>query len=155
MSWDFKMDGETRDWVFTASRDYASVDGMELVRQRVLTRLFIERGSFTYDVNGDLGSRTWDMLKYPHWKSEEQLNVIIQEALAPMDDIEVVEVSFWHYGMPRRLAPQLITYEPSVTQLVVIIRIRLSQEFTVEATNNPLGQDIQVAIALNPTGVSA
>ena len=152
MAWDFKMDGETRDWVFSASRDYAHVDGIDLVKQRVMTRLFIERGTFIYDLTGDLGSRAWELLKFPHWKSEEQMNIIVHEALAPMDDIEILAVENWHPGLQSVGQPSLITYEPDIRQLVVIIRVRLSTNFAVEATSSPLAEDIQVALALSTAG---
>jgi hypothetical protein len=156
MAWDIKMDGETRDWVFTASRDYAHVEGMDIVKQRVMTRLFIERGTFIYDVQGDLGSRTWELLRFPHWKSEEQLNITIQEALAPMDDVEIIEVEVWSPGQQFMLGQQQqITYEPDVRQVVVTVRVKLRKEFELgpeEAASE--GQDFQVGFQMGATGLT-
>lgn len=157
MAWDIKMDGETRDWVFSASRDYANVDGMDLVRQRVMTRLFIERGTFIYDVHGDLGSRAWELLRFPHWKSEEQMNITIQEALAPMDDVEVAEIDIWSPGKVTELGQQpQITYEPDVRQVIVTIRVRMKKESELPLTGTQSErEDVQISLQMAPTGLTA
>jgi hypothetical protein len=90
--WDIRYDSKVKDWVFDARRDLSESGGMQVVYQRVMTRLIIRRGSFIYDEDGDLGSRLMDLVSTSKRDVLRDLEIMVQEALAPMDDVTVTNV---------------------------------------------------------------
>ena len=92
--WDFATDPATGDWLFSANRDVAGIDGDSLDRQRIMNRLKITRGSFNYDETGVLGSRLREAgSRISTAQAEIGMPILIEEALEPMEDIIVRNVS--------------------------------------------------------------
>ncbi len=92
MAWDIQQNFQTGDWIFNSVRDYASAEGANLVQQRIHVRLKTERGSFMYDRSGNLGSRLLDLVRLPGVQAAGGIEMIVREALAPMDDITITDV---------------------------------------------------------------
>lgn len=92
MSWDFRLDRETGDWVFDGNRDMMGVDSDELIRQRIYIRMRIPRGSFIYDTEKVLGSRAYSALRFSTERNLRDLPTIVEEALEGMDDISVTSI---------------------------------------------------------------
>ena len=93
MAWDLAIDPATGDFMFGPSRDLLGCTGPELINQRILIRSRIPRGTFTYDENGDLGSRLHRITGFTREKQVAQAPAIILEALEPMNDISINEVN--------------------------------------------------------------
>jgi len=117
MSWDFALDGETGDWVFGPDRDYLSVTGNAILRQNILTRLKIPRGSFIYDEIGSLGSRLYDALRMTRDDAISEIPGIVREALAPMNEIVVSDVQVLGDISESRQLLVRIMYSPRVGQM--------------------------------------
>jgi hypothetical protein len=56
-------------------------------------RLKIPRGAYQYDETELLGSRFGPLFRVPIGRSLEELSTMIREALAPMDDVEILDVT--------------------------------------------------------------
>lgn len=93
MSWDLAIDFRTGDLVWTGNNDLGSRGGEDIDKQRIHVRLFIERGEFIYDpTHGGLGSRLLDVVHLPRERAIMEAPLYVREALAPMEDIEIVSV---------------------------------------------------------------
>jgi len=86
---DFKRGG---DLVFTPNLDFQGMRGEQVVAQRIMLRLMVERG-WDGDTSDALGSRLKDALHLPRDRALRELRLYIEEALAPMDDISIINVS--------------------------------------------------------------
>lgn len=93
MTWDLRIDLETGDWLFDGKRDLQDVSGDALVLQRIHTRLKIRRGSFAYDRSGKLGSHIINLIRAGVPSARENLEQMVRDALDPMEDIQVTEIS--------------------------------------------------------------
>lgn len=93
MAWDVLLDGRTGEWVFTANRDLMGIGGELHIQQRIMTRLRIKRGSFQYDVDGNLGSRLDIVTHYQPERAILEIPAYVREALAPMEEIQVHDVT--------------------------------------------------------------
>jgi hypothetical protein len=90
---DLATDPATGDFMFGGTRDLMGCTGPELVNQRILTRARIPRGTFAYDENGTLGSRLHSIMGYPSQRQISSAPALVQEAVEPMDDIRVTNVT--------------------------------------------------------------
>jgi hypothetical protein len=91
MAYDIAL-SENFDLIVTASRDLAGIDGDDLIAQRIKTRLRIERASWVLDDVGSLGSDIHQYFGSPSDKFIQVLPTLIRQALAEMDDIEIVDI---------------------------------------------------------------
>jgi hypothetical protein len=91
MAYDIAL-SENFDLVVTGSRDLAGIDGDDLIAQRIKTRLRIERASWVLDDVGSLGSDIHQYFGSPSDKFIQVLPTLIRQALAEMDDIEIVDI---------------------------------------------------------------
>lgn len=89
---DIAINHKTGDWVFAANADFQGVSGLDVVQQRILTRLRMVRGWELDPTNGTLGSRLTADLRLPRGRAVRELPLAVREALAPMDDISVQDV---------------------------------------------------------------
>lgn len=81
---------DTGDWLFTANRDIAGASGENVIRQRMITRLRIPRG--VVRGNPTMGSRLHEAHGYNESRAIREIPALVQDALAPMTDISVIEV---------------------------------------------------------------
>lgn len=90
MAWDLAIDYNTGDLKVGPSNDFQARVGPDTIAQRIRVRLRIPEGDWSLDPSdGELGSRMDDVLRMPTWRALTELELVVREALAPMDDIEV------------------------------------------------------------------
>ena len=93
MSLDLAIDFNTGDLILSPNRDIERRVGVDTIQQRIRVRLRIRQGDWPLDfTGGSLGSRLREALRYPMWRAETEIPMIVREALAPMDDIVVDDV---------------------------------------------------------------
>lgn len=83
---------EFDDLLFSASGDMLGASGQALMEQRIRLRLKIIRGSWLYDSTDRLGSFLHTIPAGSLEDVQEQVEVIVRDALAPMNDIVVTGV---------------------------------------------------------------
>lgn len=93
MALDLRIDFQNRDLTLSPVSDLAIAQGDDLVRQRVLIRLIVERGTFEYDPTGTLGSRIMLLARATGINVFQAVDQAVREALEPMADIRVVAVN--------------------------------------------------------------
>lgn len=90
---DIAIDFRTGDLLLTANRDFAGISGPDEIVQRIHMRLVIERGTWLDDPSdGQLGSRLGDLSGMKAGRAIGEADVLIREALAPMQDIIIEDV---------------------------------------------------------------
>jgi len=110
LSVDIAFDNVKGDVMFAPSNDVAIYRGDAVVAQRIRTRLLIPVGSWQLDQTGVLGSRLHDLLREPIERVLSELPLVVKEALAPMDDISVEDVTAsYDASMPKRVS-FVVTY---------------------------------------------
>jgi hypothetical protein len=92
MARDIAIDPLTGDWLFTANRDLQVVSANELIKQRIWVRVKIEKGWILDFTGGTLGSRTKSGLRLTSERILDELPLMIEEAVQPMDDIALRRV---------------------------------------------------------------
>jgi hypothetical protein len=93
MAVDLAFDFKVGDLAIAPNKDLDRKTGSDLVEQRIRVRLKIIQGSWLLDpTGGSLGSRLIDALRLPMFRAVTEIPLIVQEALEPMDDINVTNV---------------------------------------------------------------
>jgi len=85
MPWDLRI-SQLGDLMFGPFRDWRTVSGPELLKQRMIVRLKIHRGSWLFDDTGELGSNMNLALRMNQPRALEEIPGLIEEALEPMSD---------------------------------------------------------------------
>lgn len=101
LSVDLRIDKATGDLVTLANNDFALIDGLELIEQRMRIRIKTPIGTFPGDLT--LGSSLGHVMRLQVAMQLAQLPLTIKEALAPMDDILVHDVDCWVDDDPRAI----------------------------------------------------
>lgn len=91
--YDLAIDPETGDLMFGPTHDLLGTTGPTLIDQRILIRAKIPRGSFSFDATGTLGSRLYQIQSAPGPRQLREAPAILQEALEPMDDIHIADIT--------------------------------------------------------------
>jgi phage baseplate assembly protein W len=81
------------DLIFAANRDLAGVSGIDLINQRIRTRLRLHRGSWVYDADGSLGSNLFQLIGKASTQAAQLAPAYVREALRDMPEIQVDDVS--------------------------------------------------------------
>lgn len=110
MAFDLAL-SEHNDLIFAANRDLLGVGGVELVEQRIKLRIKMERGSWVYDINQDLGSNVHRALGKVYDLAASEIPTWVRQALEPMEDIQVHEVQMRQPVDNSQLAEIVISYE--------------------------------------------
>jgi hypothetical protein len=92
MAVDLAIDPATGDLLFGPNLDFQTVTEDAVTAQRARVRLRIEQGWVNDPSDGLLGSRLRAALHLPRSRLLLETSAFIEEALAPMDDIEIVSV---------------------------------------------------------------
>lgn len=92
MPYDLALDLATGDLVFGPQRDLQGASGDGLTKQRIFIRCKIPQGTFAFDEDGNLGSQLFQIHSYPTDRQLREAPTLVQQALEPMEDIEVGEV---------------------------------------------------------------
>jgi hypothetical protein len=103
---DFKRGG---DLVFTPNLDYQGVRGEQVVAQRIMLRLMVERG-WIGDPTDALGSRLRDALHLPRERALQELRLYVEEALAPMNDVTIMDVEIEQDENDARSVRVILSY---------------------------------------------
>jgi hypothetical protein len=94
MAVDLAMDFVAGDLMIGPSNDIDRATGTTLIDQRIRVRLLIVQGEWTLDPSGgSLGSRLREALRLPLFRAEQEVPMLAQEALDPMNDITVTNVT--------------------------------------------------------------
>lgn len=109
MAFDLAL-SEHNDLIFAANRDLLGVGGVELVEQRVKLRIKMERGSWVYDTNQDLGSNVHRALGKVYDLAASEIPTWVRQALEPMEDIQVHEVQLRQPSGDSQLAEIVVSY---------------------------------------------
>jgi len=88
---DLAIDYNTGDLIVSPNSDLSVRTGQGVVEQRIRVRLRVHYGM--WDVDPSLGSRLYDMLRMPDTRAQQTAELTVREALEPMTDIIVHDVS--------------------------------------------------------------
>lgn len=129
--YDFAIDINTGDWVFSGNRDIQGVQGNQVVAQRIYTRLSIVRGTWHLDpTNGSLGSRLETLFRIPRQRALLEARLMVEEALASMDDVNLTNVTIEEEGLGGlRLK---IDYEVTQSDDFLPASDRLNESLTID-----------------------
>lgn len=86
MPWDIQQEGETGDVVFTPTHDLAGISSEGLLKQRVIMRCRVRRGTWLYDLDGNFGSNLLQVTRSPSRSQIDATRAAVIEALEPMSD---------------------------------------------------------------------
>jgi len=91
---DFAIDYTTGDLIVGPDGSFALRTGPGTVEQRIWIRLRAIQGEWRLDpTNGTFGSRLREVFRLPVFRSIPEAELVIREAVAPMDDITVQDVT--------------------------------------------------------------
>lgn len=94
MSWDLAIDYNTGDLKIAPNNDFGVRTGREVVEQAIRARLRIHAGEWALDpTEGQLGSHMIDLMRAPIERALVDVPRVIREALAPMDTIDILDVT--------------------------------------------------------------
>lgn len=92
--WDLAI-ASNGDLIISGSRDLAGKSGTDLLEQRMILRLKLHRGEWTYDDSDSLGSQLFRLIGENPIKAQAMAPAYVREALREManeisvDDVEV------------------------------------------------------------------
>ena len=94
MPTDLAVDYNTGDLKIAPSNDIGLRTGTEVLEQRIRARLRVYAGEWPLDPSGGLlGSHLRDITRQPTWRAVTDVERVVREALAPMDDVHVRSVN--------------------------------------------------------------
>lgn len=125
------------DLVFSPSADLQGVSGTALIEQRIVTRLKVARGSWTYDESGDFGSQLYRLTGMSPITAQVQANSYVREALRDMDDISIDAVNISLSGSSLVL---IIDY--TIQDVTVSTADESQQQFEMVIGGSPPGGDV-------------
>jgi hypothetical protein len=108
---DLAIDYSTGDLKISPTKDIDVRTGLKTVEQRIRVRLRIIQGAWSLDpTNGTLGSRLREIFRMPSWRAVGELELVIREALEPMDDLRLQRVNVTIDDKDKRILHVLIGY---------------------------------------------
>jgi len=111
MPWDLAI-SNLDDLVFSPSRDWMTVTGIDLLHQRILLRLKMKRGSWIFDETKELGSNLDLALRMNQPDAIAEIDSLIAEALDPIsDEIEITNVEVVPTPRNERSVDVVISYQ--------------------------------------------
>lgn len=131
MAYDFAL-SKDGDWIFSANGDVQGVSGELLVEQRVKTRLRIVQGWALDPTNGLLGSRLKSGLRLPKGRALRELPLMVREALAPMTDIRIQDVTTEEVSSDSRAVLLKIIYVAIDEDRGDVIEQQAQETITIE-----------------------
>jgi len=133
MSWDLAL-APSGDLIFSPSGDLSGISGVDLLQQRMMMRMKIQRGSWTYDDDGSLGSQMVRLTGMTTTAGPSHVDAYVREALREMTEIEVDSVGV----------------EVKGTAVVVLINYHVLEE-TI-STDDERQQQLEVVISSTTEG---
>jgi hypothetical protein len=92
LSWDIAL-SPAGDLIFSPSLDVMGISGTDLIEQRMMIRLRVQRGSWTYDEDDSFGSNLYQVMGQNSLTATAQIDSYVREALRDMTDIEITAVN--------------------------------------------------------------
>lgn len=126
MSFDLAI-SEAGDLTFSPAADLSGISGTDLVEQRMLIRLKLVRGSWTYDDSNSLGSQLHKVMSVNPLAAPAQAEAYVREALRDMTDIEIDGVAARQDG---RVLTLLIDYHMT-SELLSLTTDQQQLEFAI------------------------
>lgn len=108
MAQDLAIDYNTGDLIVAPTKDLDLRTGQGTIEQRIRVRLKVWHGE--WDINPSLGSRLYDIIRMPNWRAVNEVELAVREALEPMDDIDIQNVSVGLDEDDVRVVSLTITY---------------------------------------------
>jgi phage gp46-like protein len=96
VAWDLAL-APNGDLIISGARDLAGKSGTDLLEQRMILRLKLHRGEWSYDDNDSFGSQLYRLIGENPVKAQAQAPAYVREALRPMENevlIDDVQVNF-------------------------------------------------------------
>jgi hypothetical protein len=100
---------EHNDLIFAANGDLQGVVGPEHVEQRIRLRIKMVRGSWVYDLNGDLGSNVHGSLGKMYERAATEIPMFVRQALETMEDVVIQDVQLSQPG--EGIAEIMVAYQ--------------------------------------------
>jgi len=108
MARDLAIDYNTGDLIVAPTKDLDLRTGQGTIEQRIRVRLKVWGGE--WDINPSLGSRLYDVIRMPNWRAVNEVELAVREALEPMEDISIQNVSVALDEDDVRVVSLTITY---------------------------------------------
>lgn len=121
MSWDLalSMAGDLvfspGDLIFSPSADVQGISGVDLIEQRMVMRMKLHRGSWTYDADGSFGSQLYKLMGSNPKSGAAQASAYVREALREIPEIDIDDVSISFQGSSLVLIINYHVLEVSVS----------------------------------------
>lgn len=113
MSFDLAIDYNTGDLLQAPNHDIQGRTGQDVYEQRIRIRLKIQRGTWALDpTNGELGSRLLELARVSSARAVADVEQYVREALEPMRDINVRDVTAKISPVSPKAITLDITYQP-------------------------------------------
>lgn len=115
MSFDLAIDYNTGDLLQAPNHDIQGRTGPDVYEQRIRIRLKIQRGTWLLDpTDGELGSRLLELARVSTPRALAEIEQYVREALEPMTDITVRDVTVQLDPENSRGVQLQISYQPQV-----------------------------------------
>ena len=113
MSFDLAIDYTTGDLLMAPNFDIQGRTGPDVFEQRIRIRLKVQRGTWLLDpTDGELGSRILDLARVSSDRAVREMEQYVREALEPMQDITVRDVTAKLDPTTSKVVMLDITYQP-------------------------------------------
>lgn len=127
MSFDLAI-SEHGDLVLAGHRDLGGKSGTDLLEQRMLLRLRLMRGAWTFDDTDTLGSNLHHISGMAPAKAIEIAPAYVREALRPVDDVTIEDVKATTDGQNLTM---IITYRVSDVNIDVTASVEESRQLEI------------------------
>jgi phage gp46-like protein len=115
LSFDLAIDYTTGDLLNAPNRDIQGRTGPDVYEQRIRIRLKIQRGTWALDPSGgELGSRILELARVSSARAVQEIEQYVREALEPMTDITVRDVTAKVNPKTQKIIMLDISYQPRV-----------------------------------------
>lgn len=113
MSFDIAIDYGTGDLLMAPNQDIQGRTGPDVFEQRIRIRLKIQRGTWMFDpTDGELGSRLLELSRVSSARAVAEMEQYVREALEPMSDISVRDVTAKADPQTQKIVILDISYQP-------------------------------------------
>jgi phage gp46-like protein len=114
LSFDLAINYDTGDLLIAPNHDIQGRTGPDVFEQRIRIRLKIQRGTWLLDPSGELGSRILELSRVSSQRAVQEIEQYVREALEPMDDITVRDVTAKTDPETQKIIMLDISYQPHV-----------------------------------------
>jgi len=132
------------DLIFSANRDLAGISGTDLLEQRMRIRLILQKGAWSYDSSGTLGSSLYQLIGMAPEQAGNFIDPYVREALRPMSsEITVDEVWQGYQDVKGKLFSEP---QPGTHGIVVIVVYRVTPAANEISTESGVQRRLELAL---------